>query len=230
MDEETRRMLEGFVQRYEAARRQENAYEQLRKEGGLSFAAAVEVAAVRMRDALQPKLEGPVAVFSSGLLGYYDYLPENRDPQNADIDRLIQAAESDYYAFTVLKLIAQMFVVDDHLPSLKIMKTKLTMELVTAPKRPSGPHRYAKLHRDTMVAKEISRLVGAGFLATRNKAAGSGTSACDVIVEALARHTGHSGTAAALSYDAVEAIWARRESLKTPKILKEAFEQTFGQE
>lgn len=53
----------------------------------------------------------------------------------------------------------------------------------------------------------VSDLVGLGFTATWSHAA-AGESACDVVTEALAR------MGQAISYDAVEKVWVRRERLK----------------
>lgn len=215
-------VAKAFLDRAALAQQQDRKYEHLQAAGTLNFRSAVAVAAERVKEAQQPPLSGAQADFQSALLCYGDYLPVTGDIDEASVQRLVTAAETDFYAFAVLKFVAAMPLNDEHLPSLRQTRSLLHLGLICSPKRPSGQSPYAKGHRDALITGEIERLVRWGFTATRNKADKNRTSACDVIVEASA------AVGARMTYDVVEVIWRNRFKRKTPDILMRAMFAALG--
>ncbi|TNC45937.1 hypothetical protein FHG66_19890 [Rubellimicrobium rubrum] len=214
-----------FLDRLDAAAQQDAAYGKLLSKGQLTFDSAAAVATTRMQETLKKSWSNSEADFLSGLLDYPKYLPPLGSETDTDVQQLIESAKTDHYAFAVLKLAAETLVADEHLPSLRDIKPLLDLGFVEAPRRPTGQHRYAKLHRDTLIAGELKRLVAAGFTPMRAKATqvkAKKRSACDVMVAALET------VRTSLSYDAVEAIWLKREQLNWPVILDQALKHLAG--
>ncbi|MGR3513177.1 MAG: hypothetical protein ACU0GG_10455 [Paracoccaceae bacterium] len=200
-------LLQMLADRLEAASTQDKAYGALKEP---NFQKAVQIATNRLGQFTKINSSDPGALFSAGVLYEQNFLPETIE--FSDLERLIEAARRDYYAYAILRWI-------DHCsgdfapPCLKEWRNEHYLGLFKPPSRPKGVPKYANLHRNTLSVGEVQRLCAIGFKATRSKA-GTTLSACDVIVEALEKN------ASILSYDAVETIWQNRDSLPESPALK----------
>jgi hypothetical protein len=206
--------LTSFPDRAETVRRQDRDYEQLESIGPMLFQDAVNVAARRMKDAIELMPSGPQADFLAGDFLYPEYMPMSLEPTNIDFERLVAKSKLDFSAYLVLRLAALMHVDDSDFPALRRAKKELALQIFPAPKRPPGRSPYANVRRDTLIVSEIKRRLTVGFTAARNRETEARNSACDVIVAALVANGYHT-----LTYEGVEKIWTGRANLKRPQLL-----------
>lgn len=170
------------------------------------FGRAVEFVEARLLETVGlPHTHGSVGrELLEGFLAYSRL--EQRTLSNEWVEQLIEASHTDYYSYQALAFFAQITPDHEKLPALKTWRNNRYLGIYKAPPRPRGRHEFANYFRDRAICMAIRDLVGLGFTATRSHAA-AGDSACDVVTEALAR------MGQAISYDAVEKVWVRRERL-----------------
>jgi hypothetical protein len=208
-----------MADRIGAKQRQSQGYADLAARGELTFQSAVEIATTRMADVCRFDVNGVGTSALEGMIYVDQYL--RVDYVRSDLPVLVRKAKSDYKAYRALQLVVQL--TPDHLkePCLKDWQRELYLGMFVPPKRPRGQQEFVNLHRNVLIVGEVEALTAVGFTATRSKV-GSGKSACDVIVAALA------ATRAALSYDAVETIWRQRKSLPKLEYVRSLLLQAIG--
>lgn len=147
-------------------------------------------------------------------------------PSEDEIVHAIDRSKYDYYTFQALRVLARLEVslASD---SLKTWKNDFLSGLIKEPPLPKGPFLYRDAHRNMLIISQIKQLERAGFAPTRNIQRGphsdAHASGCDIVAAALSR-AGH-----AISYEAVERIWKKREEQPQAEYIRDLiFEAIIG--
>jgi hypothetical protein len=179
--------------------------------GILPFDVAVHIATIRMKAAFRP-IDPASTNYLMGLLTI-DTFKGDEDWSEAVVQRMLKA-QRQYWTYWALRVATLLTEGRYLLPSLDQWRRDLLGGFIETPPKPKGKPPYELFHRNVLIVSELRAMADHGLAPTRAMYSDHKQSGCDAIAAAL------TNLGKARGYAAVENIWAARNELRHPSLLR----------